>query len=130
MEPVERAAALVGVTAPKMGPSNGKHPDPLAAVCSFRARQQADLPPRVWYWDGGITPGFNLLTARKAMGKSYFLMQMADCIAAGAPFLGRNTRKAKVLYVNPDCTVGQALIKDVRRRVLRDPRIKAKLKGK
>ncbi len=99
MEPVERAAALVGVTAPKMGPSNGKHPDPLAAVCSFRARQQADLPPRVWYWDGGITPGFNLLTARKAMGKSYFLMQMADCIAAGAPFLGRNTRKAKVLYV-------------------------------
>ena len=38
--------------------------------------------------------------------------------------------KAKVLYVNPDCTVGQALIKDVRKRVLRDPRIRAKLKGK
>ena len=78
----------------------GTGSDFLQALVSFRDRQTAEVPDRTWYVDGMICPGFNMLTARKAMGKSFFLMQMADAIARGEPLLGRPTVKAKVLLVS------------------------------
>ena len=85
-----------------------KHPQPpkaerkdiLDGIVSFAARQEADIPPRTWYADGMICPGFNMLTARKAMGKSFFLTQLGNAIAEGQEFLGRKTTQAKVLLVS------------------------------
>lgn len=74
--------------------------DHLAGVVSFAARQEAEISPRTWYVDGMICPGFNMLTSRKAMGKSFFLMQMANAIAEGQELLGRKTVQAKVLLVS------------------------------
>lgn len=71
-----------------------------AKLVSFRARQLADIPPRTWYVKDMICPGFNMVTAKKAMGKTFFLMQMADAIGEGKEFLGRATTRAKVMLVS------------------------------
>ena len=54
----------------------------------------------IWFVEGMITPGFNIVSGRKAMGKTFFLLQMADAIAEGRDFLGSGTAKAKVLPVS------------------------------
>lgn len=43
-----------------------------------------------------------LLTAPAKAGKSWFLLQLAKCVAAGVPFLGRETRAGPVVYVNAE----------------------------
>jgi len=73
--------------------------DPLWMLTSFQQRQDADLPPRLWFVDGMITPGFCMFTGKKSMGKSWLLLHLADSIAEGQPFLGRQVIRAKVLYV-------------------------------
>lgn len=75
-------------------------PDPLEALVSLRSRQTAELPPRTWFAEGMVTPGFNVIFGRKAMGKSFFMVQLAHAIAEGLPFLDRPTTPAKVLYVS------------------------------
>jgi len=59
----------------------------------------ADVPERVWFVDGMITSGFNLIIAKKAIGKSFFVLDMAVAIAGGDYFLGRSTTETGVLYV-------------------------------
>jgi hypothetical protein len=46
-----------------------------------------------------VTPGFCMVTGKKGMGKSFLLLALADAIAEGKPFLGRQTTRSKVLYV-------------------------------
>jgi hypothetical protein len=72
----------------------------LEGTMSFAERQSARLPPRRWFVQGMVCPGFNLVTGKKAMGKSFFLTQMANAIGEGGEFLGRETSKAKVLLVS------------------------------
>jgi len=78
----------------------GEKLDPFKALTTFRARQAEEIPPRTWFLEGMITPGFNMVAARKSTGKSYLLMQMAQAIAEGRELLGRKTLQAKVLYVS------------------------------
>jgi hypothetical protein len=82
------------------GNGQGEKPDILKDLVSFRARQLAEIPPRLWFIEGMITPGFNMLAAKKSQGKSFLLIQMLNAIAEGREFLGRKTVQAKVLYVS------------------------------
>lgn len=52
-------------------------------------------------WDGLFRCGRKgILTADSKAGKSFFAIELAICIAAGRPFLGRTTKKSKVVYFN------------------------------
>jgi len=84
----------------KNGQGKKEKPDLLADIVSFRARQLAEIPERLWFIDGMITPGFNMVAAKKSQGKSFLLMQLLNAIAEGREFLGRKTTQAKVLYVS------------------------------
>lgn len=72
----------------------------IEKLISFHDRQVADIAPRIWFVDKTICPGFCMLTGKKAMGKSYLMMQIANAIAEGSELLGRATTKAKVLFVS------------------------------
>jgi len=74
-------------------------PDLFSTITSFRERQLAEIPPRTWYVEGMVTPGFNMIVGKKSQGKSFLMMQLANAIAAGAEILGRATTPTKVLYV-------------------------------
>lgn len=82
------------------GNGQGQKPDILKDIVSFRARQLAEIPPRLWFVEGMITPGFNMIAAKKSQGKSFLMMQLAAAIAEGREFLGRKTMQAKVLFVS------------------------------
>lgn len=68
-------------------------------VFSLANEETADIPQRTWLIDGMLTPGFNVITAKKGIGKSFFVVQAANSIASGFPFLGRKTTQGRVLYV-------------------------------
>ena len=51
-----------------------------------------------------------LLTAASKMGKSWYSMCQATCLAEGIPFLGMETAKSKVLYL--DLELNQADAQD------------------
>lgn len=74
--------------------------DPLAGIGKLRDLQIEVMDPRTWYWEGIATPGFNVISARKAMGKTFLLFQGADAMGDGKDCLGRKTVKAKVLFVS------------------------------
>jgi hypothetical protein len=68
-------------------------------LLSLEAERVAEVPPRTWFIEGMLTPGFAILSAKKGIGKSFFALEAAYAIAAGSPFLDRATTRAKVLYV-------------------------------
>lgn len=62
-----------------------------------------DTPPPVPVVEGFLDVGeVALLTAPAKAGKSWLLLQMAKCVAAGIPFLGKVTRPGPVVYVNAE----------------------------
>lgn len=58
----------------------------------------ADLPATRWLAADLIAPGLTLLAAPPKAGKSYLALQMAQCVAAGKPFLDRETNASPVCY--------------------------------
>ncbi len=59
-----------------------------------------NFPPLDFLVQGLIARGMlNLIGGRPKSGKSWFVLQMAMSIDSGKPFLGRDTKKAKVLYL-------------------------------
>ena len=56
-----------------------------------------DIPPTRWLVADLIAPGLTLLAAPPKAGKSYLALQMALCVAAGKPFLDRETTPARCL---------------------------------
>lgn len=59
-----------------------------------------DFPPLEFLVEGILAKGhLAMLGGRPKSGKSWLVLQMAQAIDLGLPFLGRNTRKASVLYV-------------------------------
>lgn len=67
-------------------------------VESARNIQQTEEPRKKYLIDGTITPGLNLLAGPRKIGKSWFALDMALCIAGKENFLGRETEHGKVLY--------------------------------
>lgn len=60
--------------------------------------EEMDIPPVDWVVEELIAPGLTLLAAPPKMGKSYFVLQMALCVAAGMSFVGHTTRPCRVSY--------------------------------
>lgn len=68
------------------------------AVMSAQALQKAELPP-VRYLVADILPeGTSLLSAASKIGKSWFVLDMGMKIAAGSPFMDKQTTQVGVLY--------------------------------
>ena len=68
-------------------------------VTSAPELQRAKLPPIRYLVEGVLPEGTALLTAASKIGKSWMVLDLGLCIAAGAPFLGRTTTPAGVLYL-------------------------------
>ena len=58
--------------------------------------------PVQWLIEGLLAPGVTLFGAMQKEGKSVFAFQAACAIAKGEKFLGRETRRTKVLYISID----------------------------
>jgi len=59
----------------------------------------ASFPPIQWAVNGLIPSGAILLSGMFKVGKSWMMLQLADCISQGKPFLGHDTNQGKVLYL-------------------------------
>lgn len=105
---------------PAKGPEQAKKEEPAKkegekkALCfkveSARNIQQTEEPRKKFLIDGTVTPGLNLLAGPRKIGKSWFALDMALCIAGKENFLGRETEHGKVLYFALEDT--RARIKD------------------
>ena len=59
-----------------------------------------ELPDVDWVVNGLISQdGLTVLAGKQKSGKSFGLMQMAQCIASGIPFINRRTKQGDVLYL-------------------------------
>ncbi|WP_302779180.1 phage NrS-1 polymerase family protein [Anaerotruncus colihominis] len=68
-------------------------------VISARDLQKANLPPVKYLVDGMLPEGTTLLTAASKIGKSWMVLHLALCIAAGEPFMGHKVTQCGVLYL-------------------------------
>lgn len=57
------------------------------------------FPPIQWAVNGLIPSGAILLSGMFKVGKSWMMLQLADCVSQGKPFLGHDTNQGKVLYL-------------------------------
>lgn len=61
--------------------------------------QQLDLPPTVYLVEGILPAGVTILSAAPKQGKSWLVLDMGVCIAAGTSFWGHKTTQCGVLYL-------------------------------
>ena len=80
---------------------------------------ELELGDPVWWWDGYMPGGeVTLLAAHGAAGKSTLALQLACAIATGRPFLGRATRRGRVLFFSGEDPVESPHFQARVRRVL------------
>lgn len=72
---------------------------PLYQSISARDLQRKDLPPVKFLIEGMFPEGTGLLSAASKIGKSWMVLDMGLCIAAGKPFMGHKTNQCDVLYL-------------------------------
>jgi hypothetical protein len=61
----------------------------------------AEPPPREWRVAGLVPEGApSILAGHSGLGKSYVALCLAVCVCTGRPFLGRDVRRAAVLWVD------------------------------
>lgn len=68
-------------------------------VISAPELQRADLPPVKFLIEGILPDGTSLLTAASKIGKSWMVLDLGLCQAAGRPFMGHNSNQSGVLYL-------------------------------
>ncbi len=74
--------------------STGIRPLPLAALLA------KNFPPLVWLVPGLIAQGqLVLLGGRPKGGKSWLVLQLVQCVDTSQPFLGKETKPARALYI-------------------------------
>lgn len=74
----------------------------LPEITTLEELRNREIPARVWHWEDGLTPGLNLLIAKKRQGKSWFSLWLALAISLGQEFLSRPTTPGRVLYINTE----------------------------
>ena len=61
----------------------------------------AEPPPRRWTVAGLVPEGApSILAGHSGLGKSYVALLLSICVCTGRPFLGRDTQRASVLWVD------------------------------
>lgn len=68
-------------------------------IISARDLQKANLPPVKYLVEEMLPEGTSLLTAASKIGKSWMVLHLALCIAAGEPFMGHKVTQCGVLYL-------------------------------
>jgi len=58
-----------------------------------------EFPPTRWAVNDLIPTGAILLSGIYKVGKSWLMLQLADCVSRGKPFLGHETNQGAVLYL-------------------------------
>ncbi len=77
-----------------------KQPDrPGFIIISALELQKADLPPIQFLIEGILPVGTSLITAAPKIGKSWMVLDLGLCIAAGKPFMEHPTHQCGVLYL-------------------------------
>ncbi|MBR3867074.1 MAG: AAA family ATPase, partial [Butyricicoccus sp.] len=71
----------------------------LGSMISAPALVQKDLPPVRFLVDGLLPQGLTLIASPPKYGKSWLVLDLCLAVAAGKPFLGRETEKATCLYL-------------------------------
>ncbi len=89
-------AKLIGGT-PKWTPA-ADSPQQLQVI-SAPELQRANLPPVKFLIEGILPDGTSLLTAASKIGKSWMVLDIGLCQAAGRPFMGHKTNQCGVLYL-------------------------------
>lgn len=75
---------------------NGNH-----AMVSADELHELDMPPIEFLWGDLLRPEGRLaIIGAPKTGKSFFAMQLGIHLATGTPFLGMDTREARVLYID------------------------------
>ncbi|MDE1472315.1 AAA family ATPase [Eubacterium limosum] len=72
---------------------------PLPEVYNLHWLGQQDLKPVEFIVKGLLPVGLNLLASPPKFGKSYFVFNLAICVAGGEKFLDQETQKCGVLYL-------------------------------
>lgn len=83
---------------PDTKPAQANEVQPLHTI-SASALQQTELPPIQFLVEGMLPEGTGLLTAASKIGKSWMVLDLGLCVAAGAPFLGHQCNQCGVLYL-------------------------------
>jgi hypothetical protein len=93
---------------PPASPTPGSNPGATPnQPISLRALLAQDLTPPPLIVEGLLFEGENLiLGAPSKVGKSFFAIAMAICVAHGLPFHGYKTTKYNVLYINFELNAG------------------------
>lgn len=63
-----------------------------------------DIKPIPFVVDGLLPHGVTILAGAPKTGKSWMVLDLANCVSTGAPFLGHPTRACDVLYVSLEDT--------------------------
>lgn len=115
----EELELALGTYIENVSRSAGGSQKPQPEAISAAALMSMDISPISWLVDGMIPPGLDLLIGASKIGKSWMALQMCIAIASGEPFMGRKTKKTKVLYLS---------LEDSYRRI--QNRMKRQLQGK
>ncbi len=97
-----RAAALGAWTpSPTVGRAVLAAPPGVSAREAVSIGTLAEPPPRRWTVAGLVPEGApSILAGHSGLGKSYVALLLSLCVCMGRPFLGRDTRRASVLWVD------------------------------
>ena len=71
----------------------------LSTMISADALVKKNLPPVRFLVDGLLPQGLTLIASPPKYGKSWLVLDLCLAVAAGKPFLGRETEKATCLYL-------------------------------
>ena len=86
-------------------PPSSREPEEAAgglqplSVTTAQELQAAKLPPVQFLVDGILPCGTGLLTAASKIGKSWLVLDLGLCLAAGSPFMGYPVIPCGVLYL-------------------------------
>lgn len=70
----------------------------MPSIISAKSLQKAIFPPVTYLVDGFLPMGTSILSAASKIGKSWLVLDMGLKIAAGVPFMGKQTTQTGVLY--------------------------------
>jgi hypothetical protein len=99
------APAIAFTHTPRNGHANGngQAATPAAPPSEFWGHDElldADLPPLRWIVEGLIPDeSLTLLGGKKKLGKSWACLQIAQAVAGGGTFLGREVSQGSVIYL-------------------------------
>ena len=69
--------------------------------------QKAVLPPLRFLVEDVLPEGTSLISAASKIGKSWMVLDLGLCVAAGLPFMGHKTNRCGVLYLALEDSLGR-----------------------